>query len=169
MFDAIGFHEIVLRTPEASRREVCGIGIRDFVGDKQHRYGIDTVASLLVGKTFVEKDMTQMRSALVADDFGTHTVGIGQTLYGTLYLVVERWPATARIELIFRPIQWRIAPTADVGTRTFVVKIFATKRAFGIFVDDNTLFFGSKIIVLHYFIVYFIRLMVCIGLRHTFI
>jgi hypothetical protein len=59
------------------------------------------MARIFCGKSFAQENVTQMRSAIFTQDFGTHTVLIGNTFYRSFDLIIKTRPATVRFELGF--------------------------------------------------------------------
>ena len=72
-----------------------------------------------------------MAVAVRALDFDALAVGIGQTLHSARDFVVERWPTTMRVELIFGAVELRVAATAEVGASLVKVIVLTGEGRFG--------------------------------------
>lgn len=85
----------------------------------------------------------------IAQNFDATTICIGHLFDCAGNFVVKTWPAAARIEFVFRAVQGRIALTAKISTGSFKIVIFARKRPFGSFFQDDVFFFWTKFVVFH--------------------
>jgi len=99
------------------------------------------VTGILFGKTFSQKHMSKMSSAIGAHNFGPNTIGIGYPFYRALDLIVEAGPPAMGLKLIFRAVQGRIASFAGIGTFFFIIQQFSRERPFGAFMQDYLFFF----------------------------
>lgn len=59
-------------------------------------------------KTLAQEDVSQVSSAIIADDFGAPAIRISYPFYCALDFVIERGPPAVPIKLIFGAIEWGI-------------------------------------------------------------
>ena len=102
------------------------------------------MARVLAGEPFSHEDVAEMTTAVITDDFGTRTVAVGHLLDSTLYLIVEAGPTAVAGEFVIGPIERRVATPADVGAWVLEIRVFADKRPFCPFAQDNTRFLGRE-------------------------
>jgi len=139
MKHAPDFLEMVLDTPKAAgckNRPPCFLD-----GNEPERNGINAVARILPGKTFTQEHMAQMTAAPGASNFCPGAVRIREPLDRPVDFIIETGPPAPGIEFIFRNVQGRIAPSACVEPLGFIFIVFAGKRAFRTFMDDDIFFF----------------------------
>lgn len=89
------------------------------------------------GEPFALEDMPQMTAAAGARDLDPTAIGIGRTLYGTLYLPVESRPTAARVKLAVRLVERRLALPAHVGSLLEMVVVLSAKGPFGALLDKD--------------------------------
>ena len=105
------------------------------------------MAGVFFGHTFAEEDVPQMAAAVVADDFGSHAVGVGNAIDGTRNFIVKAGPAAMAFEFVGTAIQGGIAAAAEEGSLGFEIGVFTQKGAFGSFMQDHASFFGGEFVV----------------------
>lgn len=90
------------------------------------------------------EDVAQVSVAVVALDLDSLPVCIRDFFHGSGNGVVERGPATVRVEFVRRAVELGVAALADVRPLFDEVVILAAERRFGSFVlDDVSFFFGE--------------------------
>ena len=105
------------------------------------------MAGVLGSKAFSVEYMAQMSLALATDNLYTLSISISYFQHSAFNLVIEAWPATFRLKLIFRPIKWGMASFADIGAFLFIVQQSTRIGRFCTFINDNTFFLFSKRII----------------------
>ena len=104
---------------------------------------------IFCGESFPFKYVPQVTTTGVAKDFDATAIGVGYLFDCTGNFVVETRPAATGIEFVLRAVQGRIALAAKISTRSFKIVIFARKRPFGAFFQDDVGFFWTKFVVFH--------------------
>ena len=115
--------------------------IRPF-GIEFHRHRIHAMARVFGSQPFSIEDVAEMTTTIIAKDFRAETVAVGHLLDSALDLIVEAGPTTLANEFVFGTIERRVATPADIGARVFQIRVFADKRPFRPFAQDDTRFFG---------------------------
>src|SRR5688572_17291812 len=84
-----------------------------------------------------DEDVAEVPATGGAFDLDTTAIGVRQPPHGTGDLLIERWPAAARVELCIRDVERRVAPSADVGALDKEVVVLAGEWPLGAFVHDH--------------------------------
>ncbi len=85
--------------------------------------------------------MPQMAATIGTGDFCAHAIGVERALHRTSDFIIKTRPAAMCIKLIFRPIQRRVALSADKHACPVFVQQIASKWQLGAFVEDDAFFF----------------------------
>lgn len=93
--------------------------------------------------------MPEMAATVGADDLGSPSIGVGNSLHGALNLIVEAGPATERLEFSFGAAQGCVATFAGVESVCIMLVIRAGKGSLCALVYDDAFFFGGKCVVCH--------------------
>lgn len=107
------------------------------------------MASIFWRVPFADKNVAQVSTTLLAGNLGSAAVGIGCLHNSAWDFLIKAWPTAARVKFAVRSIERGVTPTALVGALNEKILIFASKRGFGAFVNDNSLFLGGKFIHVH--------------------
>lgn len=122
---------------------------KSFRRNKTHRQTIHAVPGIFGCEPFAFKYVSQVSAASVAQNFYATAIGVRHLFDCTGDFVVKTRPAAARIEFVLRAVQRCIALSAKIGTCSFKIIIFARKRPFGSFFQDDVGFFWIKLVVCH--------------------
>lgn len=87
--------------------------------------------------------MAEVGLAVVANDFGSGSIGVGDSFDGTGDFVIKAGPATVGVKFVLGFVEWGAAAFAGVGAGFAVVVVFAGKGRFGAFVKNDGFFFGG--------------------------
>src|SRR5688500_10052882 len=88
-------------------------------------------------ETLTDEDVAEMAAAGGAFDLDAMPVRIRQPANGAFYLLIERRPTAAGVELRVRDIERRLARPADVRALDEEVVVFAGERRLGPLVHDD--------------------------------
>ncbi len=98
------------------------------------------------------KYMTQVPSAICAEDLDSPSVCITLSPDRARYFIIETRPSARRRKLIVRYVEKCIAALAVICTLLIKIVERSGERSLGTLVDDNPLFFGRELVkygVLH--------------------
>lgn len=110
--------------------------------DKLHGNTIDAVADIFVGKALTLKNMSQMTTAVGADNFYSPPIWVELTAHSALNFIVKAGPAAMGRKFVFRSVQGTIALFAQIQPLGFMIGILALKRPLCALVQDDILLFG---------------------------
>lgn len=85
-----------------------------------------------------------MPAAIGAENFSASAVAVGFAAYSAGYFIVEAGPAAARVKFVAGAVKWRFALTANIGAGGFVIPVFARKRVFCAFLQNDISLFGRQ-------------------------
>lgn len=103
---------------------------------------------VFLGKAFPFKDVPQVASAVGTHNFGSTSVGVGDSFHAIGKMFVKAWPAAAAMEFGFRVIDGQIALAADERSVVLVVGVFARVRVFSPLVMNHVAFGVVQLVVL---------------------
>ena len=87
-------------------------------------------------KVLSNEHVTQVASAAGALDLRSLTVGVRYSIDGAGNLLIKRRPATTSIELVEGPIEFSIAPPADIYTFPIKIVVLSGEGPFRAFPFD---------------------------------
>lgn len=148
--------EVVLPSPKTTAGQVEGSpsvvvgcqGIELLPADELDRQAVDAVAGILFGQSFALKNVAEVATAVVAEDFDAAAVGITNFFNRAGHFVVETGPTAAGAELVLAIVKRGIATAANEDTVDLEVVILAGEGHFGAFVDNDAGFLGGKGVVI---------------------
>ena len=91
------------------------------------------MADVFLGKPLAQENMSQMCTAIIADNFGSHPISILNPFYRSFNFIIKTGPAAMRIELVVRFVKRRVTSFANICSLFFVLIILARKRLFSAF------------------------------------
>lgn len=110
-------------------------------GHEFQRGGIDTIAEAR-GFWAVGEDVAQVRVAAAAKRFGSHHPKGSIFFFGddaVFDWLPITWPSRAGFKFMFGREQGQTTPDADIGSRLFIVPVFARKRLLGAFLTGDAI------------------------------
>ena len=114
---------------------------------------VDAVARVLGRELLTEKNVAKVPIAILANDFNsTAAVPVGLAFYGTLDLIVKRWPPAVTFELSSGVVERCVASFANVGANYFGIGV-SLVSGFGAFSNDDVGFVSVQLIewIAHFF------------------
>ena len=96
-----------------------------------------------------EKNMSEVTTAIAADDFRTPSVGIGDPPDCAWDLVIKAWPSAVGIKFIRGLVKTSIAPAADVDSGIGFQVVVSRKREVCPLSQQHALFFRGQLVVIH--------------------
>lgn len=90
------------------------------------------------------EDVTEVRAAVIASNFGAQAVGIQSPGDRTGNFVIETGPATAGIEFVFGAVKFGTTLPTDICAGALFVVIFAGKRSLRALIYNHAFFLGSE-------------------------
>ena len=91
-------------------------------------------------ESFASKDMAEVPATGGAHDLSADAVSIRLPFNGAFDLIVEAGPATPGFEFRGGFVKSRSATLADIGSIFIMIVVFAGKRSFGPFAEDDPFF-----------------------------
>jgi hypothetical protein len=107
--------------------------------DELHGDRVHAVAGVARGEAFAPEDVAEVTAAVLAGDLDPATVGIEALADRALDRLVEARPTAARVELVDRFVERRVATPADEGADLVELLVFAAEGPLGALIDDDSL------------------------------
>lgn len=98
---------------------------------------------IFLSQTLTFENVTEVAVAIGTKNLNSPTIGISLPANGSRNLIVESWPATARVELVLRAVQRGFAAATDVGARGKMLVVLTSEGVLGAFVFNHPSFIGS--------------------------
>jgi len=117
-------------------------------GDECHGDRIDAVASAFGGHSFAMENVSQVATAVPANNFGAMSVRVLMTINGFGDLVIETGPTAIAFELVVGSVKRRVALSANKRTRIFQIRVLAGEWPFRAFSNDDARFFRRQFVEL---------------------
>src|SRR5262245_60464823 len=135
-------------TTSVSRSRRPNDGGERLTGRKElQRNRVHAMQRVVARHSLAETVVTGVPAAIGADNLGAAAVGVCVALDRAGQLVVEAGPSAAAMELVFRPIERRVAAATNVRARVFLISVFTRERALGSLVQDDACFVGRELVV----------------------
>lgn len=116
---------------------------------KEERNRIHAMPRVLSREPFAQKYMAEVAAARSTDNFRAPPVSIGDAFHRPGNFVVKTRPAAARIELVFRTIQLRLALPADINAWCKMLVVFTRAGILGTFMQNDARFFFGEGVEFH--------------------
>ena len=138
-----GLFQVIFNTPETTAGKISGVSdgpLRNPGRNEFKRNRVDTVPGIFIGESFIQENVPQVCSAIIAGDFRSEAIPVWCPAHCTGYLIIKAGPPATGIKFICRPVKLSTTSLANVYTRFIKLVIFACKGAFRSFVHNDPLF-----------------------------
>lgn len=114
--------------------------------NKLHRQRIDAVPRVFWCEALAAENMAEVSTAMIAEDFDTTPVFVGDFFHRIGKRIVEGRPAAARIEFIAAAVKRGFTTAANEYAVFFPFVVFTGKRVFSPFVHNDVLFVRCELV-----------------------